>query len=83
MSEADQVRNRQKPSSAAVWGYGILCVTVISLTSVIGVSFVPLMSKSFYNNLLSSLIGLAVGSLSGESLQRCLIEARDLGQGFM
>jgi hypothetical protein len=41
-------------------------VTAISLTSVIGVSFVPLMSKSFYNNLLSSLIGLAVGSLSGE-----------------
>jgi hypothetical protein len=39
-----------------------------SLTSVIGVSFVPLMSKSFYNNLLSSLIGLAVGSLSGSEI---------------
>jgi zinc transporter 14 len=64
-SASDTNQGKVKPSSAAVWGYGILCVTAISLTSVIGVSFVPLMSKSFYNNLLSSLIGLAVGSLSG------------------
>jgi hypothetical protein len=49
-------------------------VTAISLTSVIGVSFVPLMSKSFYNNLLSSLIGLAVGSLSGKKMVKSNLE---------
>ena len=57
-----------KPDQSAVWGYGILCVTIISFMSVIGVSFLPLMSKSFYNHLLTTLIGLAVGSLSGSAL---------------
>eukprot|EP00091_Calanus_sinicus_P011108 TRINITY_DN25294_c0_g1_i1.p1 TRINITY_DN25294_c0_g1~~TRINITY_DN25294_c0_g1_i1.p1 ORF type:complete len:138 (-),score=23.50 TRINITY_DN25294_c0_g1_i1:374-787(-) len=43
-------------------------VTLISLTSVVGVGVLPLMSKSFYSNLLTSLIGLAVGSLAGSSV---------------
>ena len=37
--------------------YGILCVSIISLTSVLGVAVVPLMSKIFYSRLLSVLIG--------------------------
>lgn len=57
-----------KPPQSSVWGYGILCVTIISLMSVMGVSFLPLMSKSFYDKLLTTLIGLAVGSLSGSAL---------------
>jgi len=57
-----------KPSSAEVWGYGILCVSLISLTSVVGVAILPLMTKAFYSRLLSSLIGLAVGSLSGSAV---------------
>ena len=56
----------QHPSSAESWGYGVLCVTLISLMSVAGVFLLPLMSKSFYRKLLSALIGLAVGSLLGE-----------------
>ena len=59
---------KSNPDKTAVWGYGILCVTIISFMSVIGVSFLPLMSKSFYNHLLTTLIGLAVGSLSGSAL---------------
>jgi zinc transporter 14 len=57
-----------KPSSGEVWGYGLLMVTLISLTSVVGVGVLPLMSKSFYSNLLTSLIGLAVGSLAGSAV---------------
>ena len=56
----------EKPSSASVWGYSLLCVTVISLMSVMGVGVLPLMSKAFYSSLLTCLIGLAVGSLSGK-----------------
>jgi zinc transporter 14 len=63
---SDVAKNR--PPTGAVWGYGFLCVTIISLMSVIGVSFLPLMSKSFYDNLLTSLIGLAIGSLTGSAL---------------
>ena len=57
-----------RPSSGEVWGYGLLMVTLISLTSVVGVGVLPLMSKTFYSNLLTSLIGLAVGSLAGSSV---------------
>ena len=36
---------------------GLLCVTLISLTSVLGVGILPLMSRGFYSYLLSALIG--------------------------
>ena len=58
----------QHPSSAESWGYGVLCVTLISLMSVAGVFLLPLMSKAFYRKLLSALIGLAVGSLLASAL---------------
>ena len=57
-----------KPSSPEVWGYGLLMVTLISLTSIVGVGVLPLMSRSFYSRLLTSLIGLAVGSLVGSAI---------------
>ena len=58
----------QPPTSLESWGYGVLCVTLISLMSVTGVFLLPLMSKSFYRKLLSALIGLAVGSLLGKDV---------------
>jgi len=67
-SAKDSKENKVKPSQSHVWGYGILCVTIISFMSVIGVSFLPLMSKWFYEYLLTVFIGLAVGSLSGSAL---------------
>merc|ERR1719150_514869 len=59
---------KTKPSSPEVWGYGLLMVTLISLTSIVGVGVLPLMSRSFYSRLLTSLIGLAVGSLVGSAI---------------
>ena len=50
-----------------MWGYGILFVTLISLCSLVGVSVLPMMGKEFYSKMLTVLIGLAVGSLSGSS----------------
>jgi len=64
----DVTQPQSKPSSGEVWGYGLLMVTLISLTSVVGVGVLPLMSRSFYSNLLTSLIGLAVGSLAGSAV---------------
>jgi len=61
-------RNFQKPSQYEVWGYGFMMVTFISLTSVVGVGVMPLMSRTFYSNLLTGLIGLAVGSLAGSAV---------------
>ncbi|XP_010020140.1 PREDICTED: zinc transporter ZIP14-like, partial [Nestor notabilis] len=47
----------------AVWGYGLLCVTVISLCSLVGASVVPFMKKTFYKRLLLYFIALAIGTL--------------------
>ena len=59
---------RARPHQYEVWGYGLLMVTLISLTSVVGVGVMPLMSRTFYSNLLTCLIGLAVGSLAGSAV---------------
>ena len=36
---------RGRPQPYEVWGYGLLMVTLISLTSVVGVGVMPLMSR--------------------------------------
>jgi hypothetical protein len=43
-------------------------VTIISACSLVGVSVLPLMGKAFYAKLLTVMVGLAVGSLSGSSV---------------
>ncbi|GLG97384.1 Putative zinc transporter [Gryllus bimaculatus] len=68
----------KKPSSYEVWGLGFLFVTVISLCSLLGVTFLPLMDKDFYQQLLMVLIGLAVGSLSASSVFHLIPQAFQL-----
>ncbi|KAG8193684.1 hypothetical protein JTE90_024046 [Oedothorax gibbosus] len=57
-----------RPSTLAVWGYGILFVTIISCCSLVGVILLPLLSKNIYQMVLMLFEGLAVGSLVGSSL---------------
>jgi len=58
-----------------VWGLGFLFVTIISMCSLLGVSVLPLMDKDFYKQLLTVLIGLAVGSLAASSLFHLIPQA--------
>ena len=51
-----------------VWGYGFLAVTIISLTSLVGVATIPFFGKSMYKKILATLVALAVGTLVGDSL---------------
>ncbi|XP_041065873.1 metal cation symporter ZIP14 isoform X1 [Carcharodon carcharias] len=59
----------------AVWGYGFLCVTVISLCSLVGASVVPFMRKTFYKRLLLYFIALAIGTLYSNALFQLIPEA--------
>uniref|UniRef100_A0A8D0P8J6 Metal cation symporter ZIP14 n=1 Tax=Sus scrofa TaxID=9823 RepID=A0A8D0P8J6_PIG len=59
----------------AVWGYGLLCVTVISLCSLMGASVVPFMKKTFYKRLLLYFIALAIGTLYSNALFQLIPEA--------
>lgn len=59
---------------ATVWGYGFLCVTVISLCSLVGASVVPFMKKTFYKRLLLFFIALAIGTLYSNALFQLIPE---------
>ena len=62
------------PSSSAVWGYGFLSVTIISLCSLMGISIFPLMKTEIYEKVLLYLIALAVGSLSSIAIFQLIPE---------
>ncbi|KAL0979006.1 hypothetical protein UPYG_G00179210 [Umbra pygmaea] len=64
-----------KPTPAEVWGYGFLCVTLISLCSLVGASVVPFMRKTFYKRLLLYFIALAIGTLYSNALFQLIPEA--------
>lgn len=49
------------------WVGGFTSISIISLLSLLGVVLIPLMSKVFFNFLLSFLVALAVGTLSGDA----------------
>lgn len=57
-----------------VWGYGILCVTLISLCSLAGAIVVPFMKKTFYKRLLLYFIALAIGTLYSNALFQLIPE---------
>ncbi|XP_054877780.1 zinc transporter ZIP6-like [Poeciliopsis prolifica] len=49
------------------WVGGFVSITVISMLSLLGVLLIPLMNRVFFKFLLSFLVALAVGTLSGDA----------------
>lgn len=49
------------------WAGGFVSITIISLLSLAGVVLIPLMNRVFFKFLLSFLVALAVGTLSGDA----------------
>ncbi|XP_049721905.1 metal cation symporter ZIP14 isoform X1 [Elephas maximus indicus] len=73
--EESEQTEEGKPSNIEVWGYGLLCVTIISLCSLMGASVVPFMKKTFYKRLLLYFIALAIGTLYSNALFQLIPEA--------
>ncbi|XP_048099989.1 LOW QUALITY PROTEIN: metal cation symporter ZIP14 [Alosa alosa] len=71
----DPLLHRHHAAHTRVWGYGFLCVTVISLCSLVGASVVPFMRKTFYKRLLLYFIALAIGTLYSNALFQLIPEA--------
>ncbi|XP_022094064.1 zinc transporter ZIP14-like [Acanthaster planci] len=67
-TKATPVDDSDGPTTAQVWGYGVLCVTIINLGSLMGAFVVPCMDKKVYKLILTYLVGLAVGTLTGSAL---------------
>ncbi|KAI5107506.1 zinc transporter ZIP10 isoform X3 [Silurus meridionalis] len=59
-------------NSAWVWVWGFVSITVISLLSLLGVVLVPILNQSCFKFLLTFLVALAVGTLSGDALLHLL-----------
>ncbi|KAK3858020.1 hypothetical protein Pcinc_035761 [Petrolisthes cinctipes] len=79
-SQPPQQQHSNKPLPSEVWGYGILFVTLISGCSLAGVSVLPLMAHQLYQQLLTLLVGLAVGSLAASSVFHLLPQAFNLAE---
>ncbi|KAK1790657.1 hypothetical protein P4O66_014507 [Electrophorus voltai] len=65
----DQIGEKsQKVSSIHIaWIGGFFSITIISLLALVGVVLIPLINRVFFNFLLSFLVALAVGTLSGDA----------------
>ncbi|XP_076308018.1 metal cation symporter ZIP14-like [Tachypleus tridentatus] len=72
------IQKISKPSTGAVWGFGILFVTLISCCSLVGVILLPLLNKNVYQTLLMLFEGLAVGSLLGSAVFHLIPQAFNL-----
>ncbi|PVD34008.1 hypothetical protein C0Q70_05270 [Pomacea canaliculata] len=67
-----------RPSTAAVWGFSFLFVTLINLCSLTGIVVLPCIKMNMYKVILMFMVSLAVGTLAGSSILVLIPEALDL-----
>ncbi|NXD62576.1 S39AA protein, partial [Eolophus roseicapillus] len=70
-SKNASVENKDK-TGASAWFCGIISITVISLLSLLGVILVPIINQWCFKFLLTFLVALAVGTMSGDALLHLL-----------
>ncbi|XP_055335388.1 metal cation symporter ZIP14-like [Paramacrobiotus metropolitanus] len=68
----------ERPTQWQVWGYGLLFVLLVSLSSAVGVFFLPLMKRDYYKKVLMGMVGLAVGCLCGSAVLHLIPQAYGL-----
>lgn len=51
-----------------VWLYGFVSVLIISLLSLAGIAVIPTMKGKTYKKIIIVLVGLAIGTLTGDAL---------------
>ncbi|KAI7808931.1 zinc transporter ZIP10 [Triplophysa rosa] len=64
-------------SSVWIWMWGFVSITIISLLSLLGVVLVPILNQSCFKFLLTFLVALAVGTLSGDALLHLLPHSQE------
>ncbi|XP_055942736.1 zinc transporter ZIP10-like [Argiope bruennichi] len=77
-------RDHEKEKSIASfdqWIFSTIAVVIISLCGLLSVAVIPIMQKWFYHTLLQFLIGLAIGSLTGDGLLHLMPHAMLGGEG--
>uniref|UniRef100_A0A8C8R584 Solute carrier family 39 member 10 n=1 Tax=Pelusios castaneus TaxID=367368 RepID=A0A8C8R584_9SAUR len=69
--KSEAASNKDKIGASA-WLCGIISITVISLLSLLGVILIPIINQGCFKFLLTFLVALAVGTLSGDALLHLL-----------
>ncbi|XP_077393309.1 zinc transporter ZIP10 [Festucalex cinctus] len=70
--DVEQEALEENVSSVWMWIWGFVSITIISLLSLLGVVLVPILNQSCFKFLLTFLVALAVGTLSGDALLHLL-----------
>ncbi|NXN44098.1 S39AA protein, partial [Rhinoptilus africanus] len=70
-SKNASIENKDK-TGASAWFCGIISITVISLLSLLGVILIPIINQWCFKFLLTFLVALAVGTMSGDALLHLL-----------
>ncbi|KAG9480304.1 hypothetical protein GDO78_012010 [Eleutherodactylus coqui] len=65
----------ERPTALQVWGFGFLTVTIINLTSLVGLFLIPLVKKSYFQKILTYFVGLAIGTLFSNAIFQLIPEA--------
>ncbi|KAM4709572.1 metal cation symporter ZIP8 [Discoglossus pictus] len=71
---SDETTN-SRPSAAQVWGFGFATVTIINLTSLLGLCITPLVKKPYFPKILTFFVGLAIGTLFSNAIFQLIPEA--------
>lgn len=67
------------PSPYTVWGYGALAVTIINLSSLLGLALIPFTKKPYFPKVLTYFVGLAIGTLFSNAVLQLIPEVSDPG----
>ncbi|KAM6235023.1 metal cation symporter ZIP14 isoform 2-T2 [Porphyrio hochstetteri] len=74
-NEENEQTEESRPSSAEVWGFGFLSVSMINVASLLGVFIVPCTEKAFFSRVLTFFIALSIGTLLSNALFQLIPEA--------
>ncbi|KFO71529.1 Zinc transporter ZIP14, partial [Cuculus canorus] len=74
-NEENEQTEESRPSSAEVWGFGFLSVSMINVASLLGVLIVPCTEKAFFSRVLTFFITLSIGTLLSNALFQLIPEA--------
>uniref|UniRef100_A0ACB8EXF8 Uncharacterized protein n=1 Tax=Sphaerodactylus townsendi TaxID=933632 RepID=A0ACB8EXF8_9SAUR len=73
-NEENEQTEEGKPSSAEVWGFGFLSVSLINVAAFLGVFVVPCTKKVFFSRILTYFIALSIGTLFSNALFQLIPE---------
>ncbi|XP_043931000.1 zinc transporter ZIP10 [Protopterus annectens] len=66
------IKNPEAGPGITAWVWGIVSITIISLLSLVGVILIPIIEQGCFKFMLTFLVALAVGTLSGDALLHLL-----------